>query len=335
MIHFAYPLAIALLVLPFIVRVIFPAVKGLHGDALKVPFLKDIEKISIKSGSIWTMGNINNNKFSKLFWLLYIIWIFITLAIARPQWLGEPIRINKETRDILLIVDVSNSMLEPDFEIARQRIDRLTAVKKVVSEFIAKRSDDRVGLVLFGSRAYLQAPLTYDKQSVVEILWQTDAGMAGNSTAIGDALGLALKTLKDSKDKENKMIILLTDGESNDGALPLAQAIKLAGEEGIKTYTIGVGSDNSFMSSFFGVQLQSQSGLDEDSLKELANATKGTYFKAQDTRTLQNIYNRIDSLEPMSSESNFVQETNELFYYPLLIALLLSFILALVRRKLQ
>lgn len=333
--QFAYPYALILLILPFIWRAIMPIVKGLHGDALRVPFIRDIERVSIKSGSLWSMGQTNDEKkYSKLFWLLYLIWVLLTLAIVRPQWVGEPIRLKNNSRDILLIMDISNSMLERDFSIKGRAIDRLSAVKAVASEFIKKRTDDRVGLILFGTRAYLQAPLTYDKKSVNDILWSMDAGMAGDSTAIGDALGLALKTLKDTPNRDNKMIILLTDGESNDGSLPLAQAIKLAKEEKIKTYTIGVGAPNAFMSSFFGVRLQSaQSALDEKSLQELAASTKGTYFKAEDTATLQRIYNAIDKMEPSLNENRFIQETHELYYIPLLMALILSFATIFLARK--
>lgn len=331
----AYPYALLLLLLPFVWRAILPVVKGLHGDALRVPFIKDIERVAIKSGGLWSMGSAGDNrKFSKLFWLLYVIWALLTIAIARPQWVGEPIRLKNNSRDILLIMDISNSMLERDFALKGQQIDRLSAVKMVASEFIGKRTDDRVGLILFGTRAYLQAPLTYDKKSVNDILWSMDAGMAGDSTSIGDALGLALKTLKDAPNLDNKMIILLTDGESNDGSLPLAQAIKLAKEEKIKTYTIGVGAQNAFLASFFGVRLQSsQSALDEKSLQELANSTKGTYFRAEDTQSLQKIYNTIDRMEPSLNENRFIQETKELYYIPLLVAMLFGFGAVVLARK--
>lgn len=229
-------------------------------------------------------------------------------------------------------MDISNSMQEPDFALRGRRIDRLTAVKLVASDFIRKRTDDRIGLVLFGTRAYLQAPITYDKKSVEEILKTMDAGMAGDSTAIGDALGLALKTLKDSPNKDKKVIILLTDGENNDGALTLPQAINLAREEGVKVYTIGVGSDMS--QSFFGFgMLGGRPGLDEASLRKIADETKGTYFRAKDTSSLVRIYDAIDKLEPGLNENQFVQETRELYYLPLLAALLLASVVAFQTRR--
>lgn len=272
---------------------------------------------------------------SKFFWLLYLVWALLVMAAARPQWVGEPIRLRNESRDIMLVTDISNSMLEPDFAVSNRKIDRLTAVKLAAGDFIRKRANDRIGLILFGTRAYLQAPLTFDKQSVQEILNLTDAGMAGNSTSIGDALGLSLKTLKDDPNTKNKIIVLLTDGENNDGSLSLAQAIKLAKESGIKVYTIGVGTSENFFASFLGVQLAGNTGLDEQGLKDLATATKGNYFKAEDTAGLQRIYNTIDQLEAQVNDDRFVQETKDLYYIPLLAAILLSFGLVAALRRIN
>ncbi len=330
--HFAYPYAFLLLLLPIIIRVIIPAVKGLHGDALRVPFINDIAKINIKSGSLWGLSGEITHKWSKSAIFLYVIFACLVIAIARPQWVGEPIRLRNYSRDILMVMDISTSMLEPDFAISGKRVDRLTAVKKVASEFIKKRSDDRIGLVLFGTRAYLQAPITYDKKSVEEILWAMDAGMAGNSTAIGDALGLSLKSLKDAPNPDKKIIILLTDGENNDGSLTLPKAMTLAQKEGVKIYTIGVGNDR-YMETVFGIKLGGYSRLDEKSLQQIADATKGTYFRAKNTESLQKIYDIIDKMEPNSNEDKFVQETKELYYIPLLAAFLLALSLVLLTRR--
>ena len=187
--HFAYPEFFWLLLLPFLIRALLPAAKGLHGDALRVPFVGDITKISLKSGGLWGISADSEHKISLKLILLYIIWALLVTAAARPQWVGEPVRIKNYSRDILMVTDISNSMLEADFSLRGRRIDRMTAVKLVASDFIKKRTDDRIGLILFGTRAYLQAPVTYDKKSVEEILKNADPGMAGDSTAIGDALG--------------------------------------------------------------------------------------------------------------------------------------------------
>ena len=314
MIVFAYPIAFLLLAAPFVVYYLTPAVKGMHGEALKVPFIADLKRISISSGGIWNNTG-TDNRLSKRFWVLYIVWFLLTLACARPQIVGEPIHLKSEARDIMLVLDISTSMMEDDFSLYGRRISRLDAVKNVVSDFTSKRANDRIGLILFGTRAYLQSPLTFDKASVKDILWSMKAGMAGDSTSIGDALGLALKNLRENKSKD-KIIILLTDGENNDGSLSLGQAIKLASDEDIKVYTIGVGAPN----IFFKALAFSAPGIDETAMKALAKVTKGQYFKAENTADLQKIYQIIDSLEPTSDDQRFIQETTELYYIPLLMA---------------
>ena len=325
--RFAEISAFWLLLLPLIWRFILPAVKGLHGDALKIPFLSDLQKISSTQGTIKPWSGQASMQLSWRAAILWLIWVLLVIAAARPQWVGEPIKLRSESRDILLVTDISTSMLEPDFVLGRQRIDRLTAVKKTAQDFMDKRVDDRVGLILFGTNAYLQAPLTYDRKGVSEILWQTDAGMAGQSTAIGDALGLALKTLKDTPNPERKIVILLTDGENNDGSVSLPQAIKLARDEGVKIYTIGVGSDRAFSASFLGIRIGGGApGLDEESLKEIAAETKGRYFRAKDTASLEKIYEAIDALEPSQSEGQVIQEVYDWYYIPLILAFLVALI---------
>lgn len=331
MTEFAYPIAFVLLIVPYLIRRLLPAVKGLHGDALRVPFLNDIKKISIQSGEIWQVGG-KDKGFSVPLLLLYLVWILLVTALARPQWVGEPVRVKNFSRDILLVTDISQSMLEDDFSYRGRRLNRLNAVKAVVSDFIEKRPDDRIGLILFGSRAYLQAPITYDKKSVTDILRQTDAGMAGNSTAIGDALGLALKTLRETGKPDEKIIILLTDGENNDGSLSLAQAIDLAKKENIKVYTIGVGAGDNFMATFMGLN-PAGSGLDEKGLRELAAETKGRYFRATDLNSLAQVYEAINKLEPAENDSRFVRESREYYYIPLLAAVLLAAGLVVLTRR--
>lgn len=331
--YFAYPLMFWLLLLPFAVFLLFPKVTGQHGSALSVPFLADLKLIKNKTERMQFFGIGRNLIFSLKFIYLFSIWGLLTVAAARPQFIGEPYRLKAENRDIMLVLDISTSMLQPDFSTRNQRIDRLSAVKAVVSSFIEKRTEDRLGLILFGTRAYLQSPLTFDRQAIQEILYNTDAGMAGNSTSIGDALGLALKNLKDEKDKSNKVIILLSDGESNDGFLSMAQAIDLAEKEGIKVYTIGVGAEMNFIGSIFGIR---NNELDEKSLKELAQRTKGNYFRAKDLNSLAEIYQKINNLEPQNNEGNIVQEKKDLFYIPLAAALVLTaFLIFLPRRYMK
>lgn len=333
MIKFASLNALWLLLLPFAVYYILPIAKKMYGDALKVPFVGDIMQINTQIGR---KAYINSGKVVsgiKLLWLA-VLWGLVVVALCRPQWVGEPLKLKNNGRDILLVVDISNSMNERDFKYNNKVYDRLSAVKSVVGSFVDERSEDRLGLVVFGTRAYMQVPMTYDRQSLKEVLMSLDAGMAGNSTSIGDALGVALKNLAlDDRPAENKVIILLTDGENNDGHLSFPQAIELAKQEKIKVYTIGVGNDReTFFGTLFNIPVSQE--LDEESLKQLAAATKGDYFRAKDVNSLAQVYEKINQLEKVETEGRFIQETKELFYYPAALALLMFLVmLGLVRRK--
>ena len=330
MIEFQNEYLLLLLVLPILWFFILPPIKNGIGQALSVPFIDDLKMIKNKADRLYLPNISKGVLFSLKFLYLYILWGLLVIGIARPQYVGEPFRLKSNNRDIMLVIDISTSMLQPDFSTLNKRIDRLSAVKLVVGEFMKKRTEDRMGLILFGTRAYLQSPLTFDKVAVKDILYNADAGMAGNSTSIGDALGLALKNLKNDKNKENKVIILLSDGESNDGALSMAEAISMAEKEGIKVYTIGVGGEANFMGSIFGIR---NNELDEKSLRELANRTRGNYFRAKDLKSLEKIYQEIDALEPENNEGSVIQEKKDLFYIPVIGALILALLLLFLPRS--
>ena len=334
MISFAYPALGWLILLPCLVYYIFPKAGKMYGDALQIPFVSDIAQIKAQTKDKMAITAARSITDKSGLILLILIWLLSVAALCRPQWVGEPHRVHQQSRDIVLVVDISKSMLEPDFAYQGRYYDRLTAVKNVVAHFAEERTDDRLGLVVFGTRAYIQVPLTFDKASLQETLFNLDAGMAGNSTSIGDAVGLSLKHLAtDNTDIANKVIVLLTDGENNDGSISFPQAIKLAADEKVKFYTVGVGSDTE---AFFGglFSLPKDSGLDEASLKQLAEVTKGNYYRAKDVKSLFQIYDDINRLEAQDKEGRFVQETKDLFYYPAAMAALLFLLLfGVVRRK--
>lgn len=323
MIVFLYPFLFLLLLLPFAVRYLRPAPYRRPSGALRVPFARDLEKIGQQSGA----SVLNRQGQGKIFRRLFAVWLLLVAAAARPVWQGEPVRIKSEGRDMLLVTDISTSMLENDFVFQQRRIDRLSAVKSVVADFVKRRSGDRIGLILFGTRAYLQAPLTYDRNAVKDILWSMESGMAGNTTSIGDALGLALKTFKESGENlNNKVIVLLTDGENNDGALSLPQVLELTKKEGVKVYTIGMGGQNfSLANAFFGI---ANPQLDEKSLKQLAEETRGRYFRADNFDALNKVYAALDKLEPDKNMQNFIYPRRELYYWPLLAAFLAASVMA-------
>ena len=321
MITFLYPWMFLLLVVPFIWRHFMSSVQALEEKALKVPFVSDFKQIANKTPKSIGATDAFNQKRHLIF--LSLIWLLLTLAAARPVFLGEPVRTPQNARDILLVTDISTSMLEKDFSYQGNRISRLQAVRAVVSDFVKNRPQDRLGLVLFGTRAYLQAPLTYDHQAVLEVLDSMAAGMAGNSTAIGDAVGMALKTLKNTGESLNdKIIILLTDGENNDGSLNMEQALALAKQEDAKVYTISVGLDGfSFFSSIFGIE---NDNLENSELTALANSTNGKAFQANNLNALIEVYKTIDEMEPTQKEQAFTRPQIDLYWIPLLVAIILS-----------
>ena len=255
--------------------------------------------------------------------LLWLIWMLLLTAGARPQWTGEPISLPTTGRDLMLAVDISGSMATEDMQINGEFIDRLTVVKGVVGRFIEARQGDRVGLVLFGTNAYLQAPLTFDLTSVNRLLIEAPVGIAGGKTAIGDAIGLAVKRLR-QRPQEDKVIILLTDGANNVGEVEPEKAAELAAFDKIKIYTIGVGAEEMRLPGLFGRRTTNPSAdLDEDTLTSVAATTGGRYFRAKDTQGLQEIYALIDELEPIDQDPETYRPTQALYYWPLAAALLL------------
>jgi Ca-activated chloride channel family protein len=233
----------------------------------------------------------------------------------------------------MLAVDLSGSMEEQDFMLNGQVVDRLTATKAVAGDFIRKRTGDRIGLVLFGDRAYVQVPLTFDRQTVLQLLNESALGLAGQRTAIGDAIGLALKRLQNSPEK-NRVLILMTDGANTAGNVTPLDAAEMAAAKGLKIYTVGIGSENDAMRDMFGFQLLNPNAdLDETTLKAIADKTGGQYFRARDTEEFQKIYAELDRLEPVNKAAEYWRPQQELFRWPLLIALLLSLLVGVLRLR--
>lgn len=308
MIELDWPWVFAALPLPLLVRYLLPAAKGKSGAALRVPF-----------GDEW-MSDTGAPARLKGGWALLpaaLAWILLVSAGARPQWVGEPLELPLSGRDLMLAVDISGSMEEQDFAYQDRRIDRLTATKLVAGDFLARRQGDRLGLILFGEQAYLQAPLTFDRETVRILLNEAAIGLAGKATAIGDAIGLAVKRLRE-RDAEGRVLILLTDGANTAGEVRPEQAAEFAAEAGLKIYTIGIGADRMEVRSLFGSQVVNPSReLDEETLTAIAEKTGGRYFRARDTAELAQIYHLLDKLEPAQEEKKLFRPTQALFYWPL------------------
>lgn len=287
--------------------------------ALKVP--------QLIQGLETTTQRKSSNKF-RLF-IAIIAWIALVLAAARPEWLGEPVSIPAEGRDLMIAVDLSGSMKIDDMQINGRQVDRLKMIKYVLSDFIERRVGDRLGLILFADTAYLQAPLTYDRDTVNQLLNESLIGLVGEQTAIGDAIGLAIKRFN-AREESNKVLVLLTDGQNTAGNITPEQANELAINNGVTIYTIGVGADKMLVQSFFGSrQINPSQELDEDMLSKIASSTGGQYFRARDVESLQKIYATLDELEPIARESRQMRPLQALYYYPLGLALALSVLLGL------
>ena len=258
-----------------------------------------------------------------------LAWVALVVAAARPEWLGEPVSIPAEGRDLMIAVDLSGSMKIDDMQINGRQVDRLSMIKHVLSDFIDRRVGDRLGLILFADTAYLQAPLTYDRDTVNQLLNESLIGLVGEQTAIGDAIGLAIKRFN-AREKSNKVLILLTDGQNTAGNITPQQANELAINNDVTIYTIGVGADKMLVQSFFGSrQINPSQELDEGMLTDIATSTGGQYFRARDVESLQKIYATLDELEPIARESRQMRPLQALYYYPLAVALILSALLAL------
>ncbi|QTH63698.1 VWA domain-containing protein [Psychrosphaera ytuae] len=261
-------------------------------------------------------------------WLWFIVWLALVGAAMRPQWLGEPITVPQEGREIMIAVDLSASMDETDMRLNGLPVNRLTMLKYVLQDFIDRRVGDRLGLILFADTAFVQTPLTFDRETVKQMLDEAVLGLVGDKTAIGDALGLAAKRFKD-KDDSNRILILLTDGQNTAGNITPREALEVAKQTGIKVYTIGIGADEMEVRSFFGTRRVNPSAdLDERLLTAIATETGGQYFRAKDTQQLTNIYKILDQMEPVEDDPVQLRPQQALFYWPLAFALGLSILIS-------
>ena len=316
MFQLEWPLVLLGLPLPLLVYYLLPAKADHQEAALQVPFIDDFR--------FSQQASLRRNRQSWLKILSLLAWVLLVFAGSRPQWLGESISISISGRDLMLAVDLSDSMRVSDFKINDKEVNRLTATKYVASQFIEKRVGDRLGLILFGSQAYLQTPLTFDTKTVNQLLQESAIGLAGERTAIGDAIGLTLKRLDDSP-QTSRVLILITDGANTAGEVTPIKAAQLAAEHQLKIYTIGIGADEQIKTTWFGLRkVNPSAALDEKTLKAIAETTGGRYFRARDTEELEQIYALLDELEPLGQDQQNLRPVNALYYWPLAMALALA-----------
>ncbi len=325
MLNLLWPWALALAPLPFIYRW-WRSPAETHVRALRAPLLASAAEGQSASGT-------GSQWLSRLILLLLsLCWLATVAALSRPLWIGEPVTLPTNGRDILLAVDISGSMERDDMQLNGRQVNRLVAVKSVVGDFVIERQGDRLGLILFGEKAYLQTPLTFDRLTMQSLLEEAQIGFAGtNGTAIGDAIGLAVKRLQD-RPEHHRVVILLTDGANNAGELEPLKAADLAQRANVKIYTIGIGAEVQETWGLFGKRVTNPSAdLDEATLTSIAQMTGGQFFRARDPEELKAIYAELNRLEPLEQDAETIRPVATLFHWPLGIALALSLLIAVLR----
>jgi len=297
------PWAFGLLLAPIFVVWLAPEFRD-ESEAVRAPFFRRLVDLS---GALPTEGAVvvRKRNWQRIYHVF--AWVLVVSALAAPVWVGDPILEHRPARDLMLVVDLSGSMEEQDFK----RIDgtsstRLDAVKTVLSDFIARRENDRLALSVFGTSAYLQAPFTEDRSVVESLLGELQPRMAGPRTMIGDAIGLAVRLFEPSE-KQNKVVILLTDGNDTGSDMPVLRAAQIAAEEGITIHTIAMGDPETV----------GEQALDVETLEEIAATTGGSFFSALDTRELDSIYLELDRLEPDRVDTLSYRPKQPLHWVPL------------------
>lgn len=325
---FAWPWLLLALPLPWLLRWLLPPARS-TAAALKVPYGGRLDTIAGKGGHARAAG---------VGLLAWLAWALLCVAAARPQQLGAPVQPPQAGRDMMLAVDLSGSMSDQDMALGGRTVDRLTAAKAVLADFLDHRAGDRIGLVVFGRQAYALTPMTLDLDSVRQQLDDSVVGIAGRETAIGDAIGLAVKRLRaqpaQQRTAAEHVLILLTDGVNTAGLLDPIKAAELARDNDVRVYTIAFGGTGGGI-SVFGIPIQLPGGgddTDEATLKRIAALTGGKAFRARNTDELAGIYGEIDRLEPIRREGRRVRPRIERYPWPLGAALALG-LLALVLPK--
>lgn len=321
----AWPWALLALPLPLLVNRLLPESASLQDAGLKVPAFGGFAMLADRSEA--------EQLLSWKLWVAALAWLLLVVAAARPERIGDEVDVPVSGRNLMLAVDLSGSMDQKDFELGNLRVDRLTATKAVASDFISRREGDRIGLILFGERAYLQVPLTLDRETVKVLLLESFIGLAGEKTAIGDAITLAVKLIYDlDEDPGEQVLVLLTDGANTAGVIQPLKAAELARQVGLRIYTIGIGAEQLEVSSLIGGRrsINPSADLDEKTLTGIAELTGGRYFRAKDTAGLQDIYRLVDELEPVEEPEAGFRPVKSMYFLPLTVSFALAALLGMV-----
>ena len=323
--EFLWSFNVFALLLPFVVWYFSkPLPRQEDAIALRVPFFKAFQN---------EVGQSIHTK-SAYFALFFMAgFIALVMSAMRPIVYENAIYLPTNARQMMLVLDVSGSMAEPDFIWNNKRTTRLNAVQNIAQDFIQSRTGDAIGLTIFGTEAYLYTPLTLDTKTAAQMLTEIGVGIAGEKTAIGDALLVALKQMKDIP-SDQKVIVLLSDGFANAGIIHPEEAIEMAKKMGVKIYTIGMGSDKRIIQSFFFAQeVNLSADLDEELLQKIASETNGQDFRVKTSEDLKKVYDILNKVEPTELNGQTIRPQKELFWIPLGMSMLLFLIGFGLRRK--
>lgn len=308
MLHLVWPWMLVAVAAPLLVARLVPRAPDVAGAPIRVPYFEEATGWRDRAPA-------PGARVRRVVALL--AWCALVVAAARPQWVGDPVSIPVHGRDLMLALDLSGSMREQDMRSGTGFERRIDVVKRVAGDFVERRAGDRVGLVLFGTRPYLQAPFTLDLDTVSGMVSETTPGLAGEQTAIGDAIGLAVKRLRERPTQE-RVLVLLTDGADTASQVEPLSAARFAAAEGITIHTVGVGADEEVAARWLGpLRSRARSALDETALQAIADMTGGRYFRARDTAELEAIYRLIDEIEPIAGVGEIFRPTREMFHWPL------------------
>lgn len=303
MLELAYPWLLLLAPLPLVLWRVMPPYRT-RRESVRTPFFGELAE---RTGAAPSRGAVVQRSSLAQKILLPVAWLLLVGAVARPQWVEDPETQIVSARDLMLAVDLSGSMETRDFvDESGEKVDRLTAVRQVLADFVEQRETDRLGLIVFGNAAFLQVPFTLDHEVFLELLDEVDIGMAGPKTMLGDALGLAIKVFEAS-DAEKRVLILLTDGNDSGSRVPPPKAADIAANNDITVHTIGVGDP----------ETAGEAPMDEATLELIAGSTGGRYFRARDRQELEGVYRELDELEPLDFESYTHRPRHELYFWPL------------------
>ena len=322
MFEFEYPWLLLSLPLPILVWLIAPSYKESR-PAIRTPFF---EQLAEMSGQQPTRGAVTPRRTIVQKLLLPAVWLLLIAAIARPVWVGAPITKTESGRDLLLAVDLSGSMEAQDFrDPMGERMRRLDAARQVLDDFISRREGDRIGLIFFGTAAFLQTPFTLDHQICRALLDEAQVRMAGPRTMIGDAIGLAIQLFEQS-DVDERVLILLTDGNDTGSKVPPGKAAEIAAERGVRIHAVAIGDPTTV----------GENQIDEEALHQIANTTGGRFFRAGDREQLDSIYTVLDEIEPVEAETISFRPKRQLFSWPLgaVIVVMLGFYSTMAARSL-